>query len=46
MEIHIKKVILTKEEKKFSSEFNKVSIITLIFSLLLGLGQLIFFIEK
>jgi 1,4-dihydroxy-2-naphthoate polyprenyltransferase len=41
MAIHLKKVILTKEEKKFDSELKKVSINTLIFSLLLGLGQLI-----
>jgi 1,4-dihydroxy-2-naphthoate polyprenyltransferase len=43
MAIHLKKVLLTKEEeeKKFDSELKKVSINTLIFSLLLGLGQLI-----
>jgi len=40
MAIHLKKVILTKEEKKFDSELKKLSINTLIFSLLLGLGQL------
>lgn len=41
MAIHLKKVLLTKEEKKFDSELKKVSLNTLIFSLLLGLGQLI-----